>query len=408
MKYDITLTKGFIPRIEEGSINFDRIQDIHRLVSSLKESNVFLDIKTVEYLFECSDSTYNEIIDNLYSYFRNISAKVLRQKFSSTEDVSKEFLSKKEEILQVLQYVFSYGLNINPNFLEELYKDDINLNDIKEFEFPKKSRVITIKHINDVIDDITRSSIVFGDYEKTVLTNFSSFIDTSKVNTKIKENSIFIANLTKDYSSFKTANDILRLAIYFSTGSVEIQECKFKLSTSQKKIIMRLLNNVKEWKDEVKPRLSNWKGLFTCIQPLSKKYSKYTRAQNIFSELRSTKLRSTMSDFNMLNPIEQIDLLSKKPGELLRNLDFLIRSSNNVNYLCKILSDLKLNPKLALQVSYYIKSRKVNIQNRIFNVKGKLHKSDKNLEPLNKDNVKKVRKVLKDKLIEHLASVELF
>jgi len=216
------------------------------------------------------------------------------------------------------------------------------------------------------------------------------------MNIKVKENLFAIAEIIgkenlKKCNLLSTASDILRYAYFVSKEDWKMMPkgTKFKLKTSDKNVIMNSLNKLAR-KDinntfgDMKPYKSQWLSVSKNLFPSSKKFNRYSDAQELFNILRNNKKVETFNSttqklISEKNYIELAGHLSHKPGELLRNLDMIIRNINKGSFdtLVNIIKDIKLNPKLILQVKKWIEYRKDNeLSERIFNIKGKMKTID--------------------------------
>jgi hypothetical protein len=167
---------------------------------------------------------------------------------------------------------------------------------------------------------------------------------------------------------------------------------------------------------DIKPYKSQFLALSKNLFPGSKKYNKYPEAQKLFDYVRNnvkvqtfnTKKEELISNNDMRGLIE---LLSEKPGELLRRLDMIIRkgSDDDIEYLCTKMLQIKLNPKLIIQVRKWIRYREDrDLDNRVIMVKGKGVIIDKKIQGLDSYKVKIVQKTLKKVFAKHLENKKLF
>ena len=186
---------------------------------------------------------------------------------------------------------------------------------------------------------------------------------------------------------------------------------------------MKSLNKASNFIDaygEMKTYKSQWLSVSKNLNPGSTKFNKYKKAQDLFNLIRNKEQSKTIKTFNTIKAerineesyFELVTHLSKRPGELLRSLDFIIRSANKsvIDYLVLTIEDIRLNPKLILQVKKYLEYRTNNaLSERTFNIKGK-PKSVHN-KPLKKLKIKRTNRViqaLQDVLKNHLKGKELF
>lgn len=132
---------------------------------------------------------------------------------------------------------------------------------------------------------------------------------------------------------FKTATDVLRLAVAMSDGDVSLAEnTKFRnFSRKERRVFLGLLDNIKHPQEDMLRNKTKWVRLGEKIHPGEYK-SRFQNAFKSFDAIRNNhkietfggKVESLLAEGNSL---EAVELLSKRPGELARRLDHLIRLS---------------------------------------------------------------------------------
>lgn len=411
-----TLHKNFITFNTNNKPELENIRLVFTLIKELEiNKNILLTDRLIHNMIKLTKEQIHIIIDTLYNK-------------QVGHFLYKNYTSLPDDILfkQILEYYVSYNLDINSaSFFYDFFnkeatdnlKNDSNIID-------NKFRIIDFKdevQYKEEIKDTLIMPVVWGKTQKEFLT-FANELNVLvpclvDIDFKVKENLFFILTLVKDISTlnlFKTANDILRYC-YFVNSTEE--EFKFKFKTSEKRIIMSALNelDLDSAINDMKPKKRTWLSIGQNIHPGSTKYKKFSTTQQIFDILRNkkyvtfnTKLQYLINNNDMLALTE---LLTKKPGELLRRLDLIIRKSNDTefNSIIEIISSVKLNPKLILNLRKYLKHRTLNdIDTRIFNLGSKIVSvQDKGLDKLDKTKVKRINEILNDKLTEHLKSKSL-
>lgn len=376
-------------------------------------------------------------LENIYTEFRRATllpkGKFLRKVFA-TKELENENFSEFDTMQQLNVYFQTYGLRITvPNLYPEDRKveltsvsinEKVSLNDFLKF--------ITVKNTDEFQKDlktIVYMPIVFGAEQIDLIQNaFDSnlLLDVLTDDFKIKENmfkviDIIGKNNIKKVNIFKTANDILRYALYISNQNwIKFElKGKFKISTSDKKVIMRELDklNIEFAFNDIKPRRSLWLKVGINIHPKSKTFSKYKNAQQLFEFLREGN--APFKTYNQLTASYIVnkdfkglfDHLKINSGYLMRSLLMLMRNSSDIefNYITNELENIKLNPKLVMQlkalVNYQAQS---DILIRNFNIKGKLVKViDKPLLKLREDRVEKIVNSLNNILINTFKNKKL-
>lgn len=134
----------------------------------------------------------------------------------------------------------------------------------------------------------------------------------------------------------KTATDVLRFAVYLSSRSTSlVKDIDFKLSRPQRKLILSLMNEMKNSKEDILRYKSKWQKLAHCLHigEFSKKYP--VAVKSISISRTNEKVQTFNSRFHSLLDGRQIemllDLMATRPGEFLRRLDFVLRSSEQTD-----------------------------------------------------------------------------
>jgi len=438
---DITLPKGYFVA-NMGTNKNNNIKGISKLVSKLEKVNKVLTIKAIEILMSLDNDTFKIISQNLLLKNKAIKGEFLRPSFASGEDISEEVFTFDDFMTQMEMYFFTYSLGIIPgHMLNRSQKRKIEVDNIvtkkEKKELNCTFKIIDVKTTDEFIKDVAviiGSPIVFGKqqlefiseaYNKNLLTEVFNLVQ----NIKVKENIFAILEITgkeifKNLNILRTPTDVLRYAYFASDLNYRKLEkgVKFNLKTSDKKVIMSNLNKIAEKNianvfGEMRPYKSQWLSLSKNLFPGSKKFSNFYCAQTLFDNLRNnTKIET----FNTITEKYIRDKnfsglavhLSEKPGELLRNMDMIIRNSNKseIAYLIDIIKSIKLNPKLIIQVMKWLEYRIDNdFSLRTFNVKGKpVTIENKPLKKLKKKRTKNVTESLRDNVVNHLRGKDLF
>lgn len=139
---------------------------------------------------------------------------------------------------------------------------------------------------------------------------------------------MFIRNNKSIKGLIKTATDILRIATYMSDGDISLSEnTKFKsFKRPVRRILIKSLESVIK-EEDIKRHKGKWVKLAHSLHVGD--YSK--KVYDIISKPRSnTRLRSVLGDVELYladgNVVEATKLLTKRPGEFARKLDYLLRT----------------------------------------------------------------------------------
>lgn len=220
-----------------------------------------------------------------------------------------------------------------------------------------------------------------------------------------------VLNILKEKSL--TATDILRLAVALSNGDISLSKAtRFKsFSNRERRLILSLLDSVNDI-TEMGLYIEEWKRVGEKIHPGSyaKKYPKALEGFNIVRNHTDmlvsfdSKVESLLEDKEYLMAA---NLLSTKPGLLMRRMDLLLRKSKKKDQkgILKIfklsVQDMPTNGLIHLR--QFFKSRTKKTEFRSYVPKGLVEKmfidQENNLKPLKKSVVKELNKIIKKSLL---------
>ena len=442
----VTLNKNFIC-FEHTKSNKSNVllKDILTVLSELESRGIVLTRDVFKNLLHLNRDDIEIIFNEILKNTQNTKGIFLRPVFASKEDIADEKFTVEDLITQVYMYFNTYSLGRVPKELLEGVGCNNRKTEIpgdsekKSQELNNKIRYIDYKDFSNyktLLKEILNSPIVFGEQQIKLIQegeNNGLLEDLlPNVNFKVKENLFAIIDIIgkqkfKELNLLKTPTDVLRYAFYVSDldyRGLNLQtewfsSQKIRLKTSDKKVIMDTINKFSYEKcyEEMKPRYSQWIALTRALYPGSKKFNKFHRAQNIFNRLRDGEKTETFNTqksklIKDKNVLELTKLLSNRPGELLRNIDFIIRNikENNTDEFIKIIQETSFNPKLVLEVKAWLSFRKeTSIKERVINVSGKPVKVDeKPLKKLDADITRNIIQILSESLDNHLTNKDLF
>ncbi len=189
---------------------------------------------------------------------------------------------------------------------------------------------------------------------------------------------------TEDISSyFKTATDVLRLAVALSEGDVSLAaNTKFKkFKRAERRLLLSLLTNLKNPAEDMLKYRGQWIRLGEILHPGEYK-NNYQNAYQAFTLIRnnepivtfSGKVEKALAEHNL---DEAIQLLQKRPGEMARRLDHLLRLSESpevvINAFREVCSEVA-TPVL-LQLKTHFQSRNTSMPLRVIFPKGNVAKA---------------------------------
>lgn len=157
-----------------------------------------------------------------------------------------------------------------------------------------------------------------------------------------KENLAYIAsvlftytNLTSKITSmFNSVTDVLRLATAMSNGDVSLAtNTKFRNFTrSERKAFMEMINSMNNVQEDMLRNKGRWIRLSERLHPSEDRYLKYGVAVTAFNALREGDKISTFGGLVETALVSKdikvaVSKLKRRPGELARRLDHLLRIS---------------------------------------------------------------------------------
>ncbi len=234
----------------------------------------------------------------------------------------------------------------------------------------------------------------------------------------IEEAPIKSANAIKKY--FKTATDILRLVTALSDGDISLAtKTKYRsLKRCKRRMILDLLANCGNIVEDLFRYQYEWIRVAEILHPFEYDYKKYKEVNKAFNILRNErkplmfggKVQAAILRKDMKSAA---DLLKSRPGEFARQLDKVIRDSDNANYIVDCFASVasEISAPVLLQVRQHFIGRMAEIPNpvRVFFPKGNLAKATviKNeLPAIDKTVCQNVARICRDALIEQYKAKE--
>lgn len=219
---------------------------------------------------------------------------------------------------------------------------------------------------------------------------------------------------------FRTATDVLRLVTALSDGDISLAgKTKYRnLKRRERRMILDLLANCGNITEDLFRYQYEWIRVAEILHPFEYNYPRYKNVNKAFDTLRNDKkplmfggkvqaaiLRKDMKD--------AADLLKSRPGEFARQLDKVLRDSDNPAYILECFKSVavEISAPVLLQVRQHFIGRMAETPNpvRVFFPKGNLAKamSIKNeLPAIDKTICQNVAKACRDALIEQYKSKE--
>ena len=395
MKNIIQFRKGFINLPNNSENNYSLAMTV---MSELLQFGYILDQTAIEMLSKSSKENiitfHNEIIDWL-----KVMTGSNRNYKPFWKGFPDEVMSKSEEELwlhQIIHYI-SNGEYL-PN---ELYNTRPTA-----FEQPDYT-IITIgdneKFLNIFTDLISVNQSLTSDDLNIVewfikSGNELKFPDTIP----FKETLCTIASYGLNVP-VKSVTDVLRIAVKMSGGDISLPKVpnkkkrfnvwseeksinherdlfKFKKFTrKERRFILGLLEQTNCDSSEAILKKERWIRLGEILHP-GEYVNSYPKSFKLFSEIRNEKVSSWYSKVNQSfekSFEEGLIKLSERPGELVRKLDWLIRTNDEkVSSVLNILNDIsdKVSNKVLFETYNHFAKRKYTTTNRTVTIKGKRSK----------------------------------
>ena len=156
--------------------------------------------------------------------------------------------------------------------------------------------------------------------------------------------SLFINDsLTGIASYFKTATDVLRLAVALSGGDVSLAKpTKFRnFNRKERKFLLGLLNQVSSLEEDMPRWKERWLRLGEKIHP-GDFASRFDKAYRAFSAIRSGTIETIRTHIEEAvrggNTFTAVSLLSTRPGDFARRLDHLLRQTTKKRDRTRVVS----------------------------------------------------------------------
>lgn len=209
----------------------------------------------------------------------------------------------------------------------------------------------------------------------------------------LKENAAFIGKLIIEEAPiktaraiqkyFKTATDVLRLVTALSDGDISLAtKTKFRnLKRRERRMILDLLAGCGNITEDLFRYQYEWIRVAEILHPFEYKIAKYKDVNASFNTLRNEH-KPLMFGGKVQNAILAKDmrtaanLLKSRPGEFARQLDKVIRDSDNVNYVLNCFKEIAvdISTPVLLQVRQHFIGRMADEKApiRVFFPKGNL------------------------------------
>jgi len=239
----------------------------------------------------------------------------------------------------------------------------------------------------------------------------------------LKENAALIGKLYLESSPlatakeiqkyFKTATDVLRLITAMSDGDISLAaNTKFRsFKRKERRMLLELLQGCGQIEEDMFRYKNKWIRIGERIHPSEYSEAQFGKVITAFNKLRNGIKIETFSGkvtkaMETEHYKEALTLLGKRPGELARKLDHLLRSSNDKDSIVNTFKNVavSVSTPVLLQVREHFIHRNGKLESRVFFPKGSLarcHCIDNTLPDIDEKYCNAIVKICENALIEN-------
>lgn len=215
---------------------------------------------------------------------------------------------------------------------------------------------------------------------------------------------------------FKTAMDVLRLITAMSDGDISLAtNTKFRsFKRKERRLLLELLQNCGGIEEDMLRYKNRWIRVGERLHPAEYSEAQFGKVITAFNKLRNgIKIETFVG--KVTKAIETEDyksaliLLKKRPGELARKLDHLMRNANDKNSVVNTFKDVasEVSTPVLLQVKEHFANRTKKLESRVFFPKGNLarcHCIENTLSDIDEKYCNAIVKICENALIENYKS----
>jgi hypothetical protein len=261
---------------------------------------------------------------------------------------------------------------------------------------PRILKPATLEDFNTLIKSLisAKTSISTSDKEE-IMWSLKTIPDVSTIlpeEIPMKENLAFVvacllaeekASLQDVKSYFNTATDVLRLAVALSDADVSLAEkTKFKkFKRAERRLILGLLDAINHPIEDMLKHKGQWIRLGEILHPGEYK-TKFKNAYQAFDTIRNNKPFPTFGGkvekaLFEKDVQEAVNLLSKRPGEMARRLDHLLRLAESPKMVLDAFRQVAtdVSTPVLLQVRNHFMNRNHDSKLRVIFPKGNVGKA---------------------------------
>ncbi len=217
---------------------------------------------------------------------------------------------------------------------------------------------------------------------------------------------------------FKTATDVLRLITAMSDGDISLAtNTKFRsFKRKERRLLLELLQNCGYIEEDMLRYKNRWLRIGERLHPSEYNKEQFGKVINAFDKLRNgIKIETFASKVTKAIDTEDFKsalvFLKKRPGELARKLDYLLRNSNDKNCIVNTFKDVasEVSTPVLLQVKEHFAHRTDKLEARVFFPKGNLarcHCVENTLSDIDEKYCNAIVKICENALVENYKSKE--
>lgn len=215
---------------------------------------------------------------------------------------------------------------------------------------------------------------------------------------------------------FKTATDVLRLITAMSDGDISLAtNTKFRsFKRKERRLLLELLQNCGGIEEDMLRYKNRWIRIGERLHPAEYSEAQFGKVIIAFNKLRNGIKIETFAG-KVTKAIETEDyktaliLLKKRPGELARKLDYLLRNAEDKNLVVNTFKDAasEVSTPVLLQVKEHFINRTKKLESRVFFPKGNLarcHCIENTLSDIDEKYCNAIVKICENALIENYKS----
>lgn len=285
----------------------------------------------------------------------------------------------------------------------------------------------TVEDLHDIFNNLCQSKTSISQTDKEDLEwIFKNIHVKFPDNIPLKENIALIGKLylenyplatAKDIQKyFKTATDVLRLITVMSDGDASLAtNTKFRsFKRKERRLLLELLQNCGAIEEDMIRYKNRWIRIGERLHPTEYSEVQFGKVITAFNKLRNGIKIETFTG-KVTKAIETEDfksalvLLKKRPGELARKLDHLLRNTTDKNSVVNTFKDVAsgVSTPVLLQVKEYFAHRSEKLNSRVFFPKGNLarcHCIENTLSDIEEKYCNAIVKICENALIENYKS----